>query len=830
MADKKKKFVANKEPVCHMNVAAIITALHNNAVEKAKPETKGCKIANSAVAEKGDEITSAGEHIISVLPEKEGGEVKKADALSILKTYVQWFVGPDLAKKVTNETVIPLDEAPGTVHESKSFMSFKSFLLKEADGDDPAKPEENPEGEGKPEDRKPEESKPEEGKPEDNKDQKKDDDDENKDGEDTKKQSSSVGYYITYNLNVEGLPHVALKDAMKKFAMTFFDDVTFKAAGIFGGGDSFKVSDVKDALRSVFGPIDPDELAQKIAKQIEDIQHPNTDRPEVKIRDKKTLLGDLGDAVTGKEKQMIDNTEYSVWISLQEYDPKKPLFNKRVIADIVTSSITGLWKKFKNKITRDDVIFIENYADTHEDTKKLKDLQNKIFDATQITKFIETMKTALDVYNKIKENVDAVEKDGQYRNSKLAHAYVEAWTNFKNQVKKNSSDGNEISVFTAIGGKRAKIREVFKPFVDLCQKVHDKYYDKSLDEAISSLNKLVYGIDLKKLVMESLFGEAEDSEESKDDEDIGTKSKGDEKTKKTVNLSKIEKLSKKYIVNNADQPDPKLTKAAARDDILNMCKVLDASSLASQFEEKYKYGVMVDYTGMVESTDSTLKESIQKSLMNEILSIVDEADDDKDSNKEEKSNIDPEKIHKALQEALTTSGVDKNNIGNFITLNMKKLDESYDPHLSYLDEVEQILNEESKIDKYIKDNNLSKEDALKSDYIEKMRNLTKKQKTEDEVRASIEAHFNKKAEAEKKKAEDEKNKSENSSHLPEDKKIKQAYVLPFDAEKEDVNADVGDVKEPDVDVEGKGRKDLYIIPMKDLRYKDKEYNTYATNY
>lgn len=45
---------------------------------------------------------------------------------------------------------------------------------------------------------------------------------------------------------------------MKKFALNFFDDLKITAAGLFGGGDSFTVKDVKDKIRSTFGPIDPD--------------------------------------------------------------------------------------------------------------------------------------------------------------------------------------------------------------------------------------------------------------------------------------------------------------------------------------------------------------------------------------------------------------------------------------------------------------------------------------------------------------------------------------------------------------------------------------------
>ena len=61
-------------------------------------------------------LVSSGQHIISVVPTeataKKEGDVPKNTAVEALKTYVQWFVGPDLAKKVNDKTVKSLTEAP----------------------------------------------------------------------------------------------------------------------------------------------------------------------------------------------------------------------------------------------------------------------------------------------------------------------------------------------------------------------------------------------------------------------------------------------------------------------------------------------------------------------------------------------------------------------------------------------------------------------------------------------------------------------------------------------------------------------------------------------
>ena len=69
-----------------------------------------------------------------------------------------------------------------------------------------------------------------------------------------------------------------------------------------------------------------------------------------------------------------------MWIKLEESDPKKPIFNPRIIADIVTSSIKGLFKKFKNAITKNDVVFIQDFADEKKDSEALGKLQRLLPD------------------------------------------------------------------------------------------------------------------------------------------------------------------------------------------------------------------------------------------------------------------------------------------------------------------------------------------------------------------------------------------------------------------------------------------------------------------
>lgn len=252
-----------------MSVASILTALHYKALKEADPQSKGCRINNSAIEGEGKDakVSSAGEHIISVFKDStgdKGGKLKKDDAVSMLKSYVQWFVGPDLAGKVNNSTVVPLEQAPGSAQPAKneSTMSFKQYLemigesveagdidhADEASDADYASEEDDIDyadevddtdeapGEADDADESPEEADDADDAPEG---------DETKPEADTSKETET-GYYIAYNLVVEGLPQRALKDAMKNLASTLFDGMTFSGSGLFGGSWSTTVKDIKD--------------------------------------------------------------------------------------------------------------------------------------------------------------------------------------------------------------------------------------------------------------------------------------------------------------------------------------------------------------------------------------------------------------------------------------------------------------------------------------------------------------------------------------------------------------------------------------------------------
>ena len=503
-----KKEAQEAPQVCSLSIPTIIAALHQTALAHSNAASKNATITNSALEGDGKDakLASAGEHIISVIP-NDGGVLQKADAIALLSEYVQWFVGPDLKKKVNDSTVKSLTEAPGSKkNESKKFMSFGKFLMLEAEEDDLAAAdelfsgEEGGEGEKSAEGEKEEDKKPEE----DKKDGQPEEKDGSKEGEVDETKESKTGYYIAYNLKVEGLPQTALKDAMKKFAKTLFDDMKITASGLFGGGDSFTVKDIKDAVNDIFGPIDPNDLVDKVEKEINNIRNPNTDTAQVQVRDKTTLISDLGKNIDAAQKQKISSADYSLWIKLQEYDPKKAIFNPRVVADIVQSSIKGLFKKFKNKVTKNDVIFIEDYADIHDDTKSLEQLNKSVPTPQEFTKLMlaRNMNVAK-VWAQIEKDLDTIAKNKQIKNSILASGCVKIWEEWK----KNHKD--EPEAVSSDPMDRTTIQKYFQSFIDEYSKFYDKNKSQEdLHESLRILRALNNNEDFKKFVIESMYRNA----------------------------------------------------------------------------------------------------------------------------------------------------------------------------------------------------------------------------------------------------------------------------------------------------------------------------------
>lgn len=643
--------------VAQLNVSNIIIALHQNAIDKCKGKLGDqFRIRNSAISDDGDKtkIESAGEHIISVIPteaaaKKKEKVIKKA-ALDALKLYVSWFVGPDLANKVNDNTVKSLAEAPGANaktpkkddndknvnEEHKPFMSFSQFLREADENGDEENP--NPPNVPSDEDEGGEEEENNEENPnppkvpsdaeEDDKDKKdkKDNDDTNDDAN-----SSQLGYYITYEMNVKGLKKNKLEDSVKAFRKTlknyfstFFDDLTITASGIFGGGQSFTVKDVKSALRKTFGPIDPDELAKNVRERIEKKFSGSSPDVQVNVQDTKTLLSDVGIALKKKEKDdgvnyssKISKSQYALFIKIDQDDPKKQILNRGTIANIVIASIPGIYKKLATAITKNDVIHIENYKDIHDSTIKIRKLYHSVPSVNELQSEISKAHNVNDAISKIENKLLRIQKNEFRKDCERADKCFLAFEKFK---KANNTDNSKQAEKLTNITNRTKIDEFFMPFLDQYSQAFIKSEDKSLNESstfivnISSVKKMML-----KMLFESTMYEDEQEKNIKSSE---------------LNIKQLIDQCAKAINSqlNIDTYDSRNFICNTKSNVKNILGEYDLSSFDNDFGEFKNAIVFCEKASM-------LKESGIQSLKDSIMNILFEQDADNSNKPKITSNL-----------------------------------------------------------------------------------------------------------------------------------------------------------------------------------------------
>lgn len=807
--DSSKGSSSSAKSVCTMSIPDIIGALHEKALEQCKAESSGVTLTNSAFSKDG-KLETAGDHMICAAPSPDS-DVDKAGAVKILQSYVQWFAGPDLAKKVTDGSVNEIladdngSEGADSLKESKHVPSFKTWLLCEADdstgeddspsfGDDvEEEPEENT---SRADDTDFSDS------PDDSGDDSKDKD-EGKDKKDTDEEKKPAGYYVGYSLKVEGMKESTADDAMKstsalwKYAKTFFDGmkITFTKLGSGGSGESFTIKDIKNAFGETFGKIDPNKLVSNIEKEL-DKRYPDTTPVSVKVRDQKTLLADDGDKLSGEDKAKIAQSQYSLFIKVTEHDPKKNILTTAEIADIVTKSISGLWKKFRNGVTKNDVIYINNYADTRSNPEELKKLQNLVPNSKEVLNIVRKNRQASDVYDKLKKAMDKIDDHKQKENSNLANACLKAWNELEKQI---TADEKRILSLTG----KAK-DDFFMPFADKYKKTYEKYYDKSLNESICTFSQPTYIVSLKKLVLEN-FTNAINEKSEAEAESIEFSSQ---------QIDSIKSFARTYLEKNVEEP--KIIDIDRKDILKDKCKVLD---VPSDFDTKFgdfKQGILVDFTGVVkDQSKKTLDESFKSSIKYEIMDILGEADDE-DSSKEVKQ-IDPNVVYAALTMALTKNGVEEGDYADsLIKIGEVKINED-----GKLDE--SILLEANAVDRLIDKNGWTKKQALKPENLKLLMRDEAWKKSKEKTIAAVEKHFSSKSSKKmppKEKDVDDGSSKPDSSHIE-----KKAYILPFGKE-ERIAAPAAEISDVnlDSDAEGTGRTDVYIVPMPKLGYSDSDDN------
>ena len=377
-ADKPKSFVGDPTKVnaaCELSLANIFKQMHEKAKDLADKVNKDYEVQNSAFNNKG-EFNGPGHHVIVALA-KNGVPVKK-DCLPVIQTYIQWFSGPDVANKIKEDTLWPIGEN-GPIDQTQLDAQTQA--------------EEKNKAENKDKEEKAEESlvviprfstflK------------------EANDGDaNGKEKLSPKGYYVTYEIEVQGQKGSPIMDAFKKYLKSFFDDAGITFGDMWGGkGEKKTIGDLKNALAAIFGKLDPDELKTRYTRNVT-AKFPQTTAKDIELWDNTTIIQHLKKQLETKDISTLKSkSKYSMCTRVYKKGNKSyKLFNKQVIADLMTQSIKGIYKKFKNKVDKKDIILVNRFSDDEKDPKAPKLDKKKEEDVSASLTAIRNMNNIYDM-------------------------------------------------------------------------------------------------------------------------------------------------------------------------------------------------------------------------------------------------------------------------------------------------------------------------------------------------------------------------------------------------------------------------------------------------
>lgn len=387
---------------CEISLKDIIVQLHTKALEKAVEKGPEYTIQNSAIDGEGKNATfyGAGTHLIAAIPKKNSGldknTIPKDIALAMLQEYVQWFVGPDLKTALTEKDLIPLENENSGATEDTSkkktdieksrgsaegsekvstaskekykesveevkVPSFYSYLFEDAEDGSDSDKEDTGSDSG-------------DSEADEDKDNNAEDDNSEDNSEETDEKSSdeASGYYISYKMHIDGQTDHPLADALKKFAKDLLRGFGFKVGSWRTGamGDAHTIGGLMDGFDEVFGKIDAKELEANYSEEVKKAA-PDSDAG-IKVIDSQTIVKHLKKHLSGQDIKAIKGAEFAVCTKVNKQDKSYKIYDRQFIADKITRAIKGLFKKFKNSVSKDSVILVNNYEENKKERGEVK--------------------------------------------------------------------------------------------------------------------------------------------------------------------------------------------------------------------------------------------------------------------------------------------------------------------------------------------------------------------------------------------------------------------------------------------------------------------------
>lgn len=352
-----------------ISLATIFKKLHEKALDEA--EKNGFELVNSAIVD--NKFQGPGEFFISV-KKQDGSEITADEALPSLQTYVQWFNGPDTAKKITAQSLIPVENNQEDTSEEKEDNQEKEDTnASDEEKSDDEKSDNKETSDNNAEDQPSEQ--PEE-KPtgesisyldssfrfllEAN------DDKEDKDDKNIKRPAWGISYKIK---EINGKPFKKFEDSLKDLMKSKLS-IKLGWTTLVGSGGNHELGTIELSPEKFFKDVDTDELLKAVIKQADEDFKGNKIRISVDSKD--NTLKQLKGIVDKKTKAAIQSTKECMMFKIPKNDKHFKEYNQTSLAKCITKGWEslakgiGLFKKggsslvnmFKSLVKPDEIIRI----------------------------------------------------------------------------------------------------------------------------------------------------------------------------------------------------------------------------------------------------------------------------------------------------------------------------------------------------------------------------------------------------------------------------------------------------------------------------------------
>ena len=142
-------------------------------------------------------------------------------------------------------------------------------------------------------------------------------------------------------------------------------------------GDAHTLSGLNKARKDMFGgAFDANKLQSSYQEELRRKMPDSV--PYVQVIDRDTLISYLGKQLEASDASKIKKAEYSLCTRMDKKDKSYKLYNRKLIADVLMSSIEGFFKKHKltklglPRFTKNDVVFVNNYSENKRSKSDVK--------------------------------------------------------------------------------------------------------------------------------------------------------------------------------------------------------------------------------------------------------------------------------------------------------------------------------------------------------------------------------------------------------------------------------------------------------------------------